>query len=59
MLNKSDYLEAHSKFYDFLITEKASCNKYLSYDQYVIPSVFTVSIKEPGYLIFSRGGSII
>lgn len=38
MLNKSDYLEAHSKFYDFLITEKASCNKYLSYDQYVIPS---------------------
>lgn len=38
MLNKSDYLEAHSKFYDFLLTEKASCNKYLPYGQHIILS---------------------
>lgn len=40
MLSKEQYLDAHSRFYDLLQKEELLFNKYLSYEEYRIPSSY-------------------
>lgn len=53
MLEKAEYLEIHSKFYDYLLETSYPLERYISYDDY---DISTGLAKGPGWFLFAFQG---